>query len=244
MSTQQYTDGTYLEKVSDWHAGDSVWKASRVLDMIQRNNLVVGSLYDVGCGAGRILAELQKKLGEHVQLAGYDISPQAIDIARQYENPRLKFYNEDFLAADAGPADVVLLLDVFEHVRDYLGFLESLAQRTDRVIFHIPLDMCAKAVARKSDYMLHMRSQYGHLHYFSLETALATLRDSGFEVTDKFLTADEENGGLAVQHKLSHKLYFVARKGLMRLAPELTAACFTHFNLMVLARGARRGDAR
>jgi SAM-dependent methyltransferase len=240
MSTDQYSDGTYLAKVGDWHKGDSAWKATRVLDMISRNNLVLESVYDVGCGAGLVLAELAKGLGEHVQLAGFDISPQAIDMAKEYETDSLRFYNDDFLASDAMPADLVLLLDVFEHVPDYLGFLQSLAHQTDWVIFHIPLDMCGKAVVRKSDYMLEMRRQYGHLHYFSQETALATLRDSGFEIKDKFLTADEENGGLAVQRKVIHKIYYLARRGLIRVAPELAAACFTHFNLMVLARGERR----
>lgn len=240
MSADQYVDGTYLEKVGDWHAGDSVWKASKVHQMLARNRLAVQSVYDVGCGAGLILAELQRKLGPQVQFAGFDVSPQAISMARQYENESLKYYNEDFLTSHAPRPDVVLLLDVFEHVPDYLGFLESLRRKTGWVIFHIPLDMCGKAVLRKSDYMLYMRRQFGHLHYFSQQTALAALTDVGFEVVDKFLTVDDENGGLAGQRKLAHKIYYVARKGLLKVAPDLTAACFTHFNLMVLARGAQR----
>lgn len=240
MSADQYIDGSYLEKVGDWHVGDSVWKASKVHQMLERNHLVVRSVSDVGCGAGLILAELQKKLGAEVRFAGYDISPQAIDMARRYENEGLRFYNEDFLAVDLPRPDVALLLDVFEHVPDYLGFLTALCERTDWVVFHIPLDMCGKAVLRKSDYMLYMRTQFGHLHYFSQETALATLADVGFEVVDKFITVDDDNGGLAVQRKLAHKVYYLARKGLLRAIPDLTAACFTHFNLMVLARGARR----
>lgn len=61
MGTSQYTNGIYLEKVKDWHVGDSIWKASKVMQMIRSHQLSPASICDVGCGAGVILAELQKR---------------------------------------------------------------------------------------------------------------------------------------------------------------------------------------
>ena len=234
VSAAQYTDGTYLEKVQDWHAEMSPWKASKVFQMIERNHLSFDFICDIGCGVGQILVELQKKIKSDVALAGFDISPQAIEIAKSKENANLKFYNDDFLNSKVDSVDLILLLDVFEHVPDYLGFLDGLRKRTNWIIFHIPLDMGARAILRKSDWMLFMHEKYGHLHYFSKETALATLSDVGYDVVDYFYTADHEwlhpHGTL---ERINHQI----RKNVYRFNPGLAAAIFTHFNLMVLARG-------
>ncbi len=240
MITNQYTDGTYLEKVQDWHISDSSWKASKVFQMMERNKFSFHSIYDVGCGAGQVLVELQKRITGAVEFTGFDISPQAIEIAKPRENSNLKFRNENFLQAAVEPPDVILLLDVFEHIPDYLNFLDALREKTRWIIFHIPLDMCARAVLRKSNYMLYMRERYGHLHYFSKETALATLADLGYDIADYFYTLDDEIGGTAALHGLRERINYQIRKYAFRFNPGLAAAFFTHFNLMVLARGDRR----
>jgi SAM-dependent methyltransferase len=234
-----YTDGTYLAKVADWHAADSLWKASQVFTMLERNRLAFDSLYDVGCGAGQVLAELQRRIRRPVKFAGFDISPQAIDIARANAKGSLEFFREDFLTADVAPPDVLLLLDVFEHVPDYLGFLEALRRKAKWIVFHVPLDACITALLQGSEHMLYMRKQYGHLHYFTKETALATLVDTGYEVRDHFYTSDDEISGDTVRRTLVQKLIYHVRKGLFRIRPDLAAACFSRFNLMVLARGDR-----
>ena len=237
MRTVQYTDGTYLEKVQDWHVSDSPWKAARVFQMIERNRLTFHSVYDVGCGAGQVLVELRRMIPGNALFAGFDISPQAIDLAKTREDVNLKFYNADFLKAEGPSPDLILLLDVFEHVPDYLGFLDAMKKKADWIIFHIPLDMCARAVLRNSGYMLYMRKQYGHLHYFSKETALATLSDLGYEIVDYFYTLDDEIGGERAVKGLGGAVNYRIRQAVFRLNPGFAAAFFTHFNLMVLARG-------
>ena len=167
-------------------------------------------------------------------MAGFDISPQAIEIAKSKENANLKFYNDDFLKAKVASADLILLLDVFEHVPDYLGFLDALRKKTKWIVFHIPLDMGARDIPRESNYMLYKRKKYGHLHYFSKETALATLSNLGYDVVDYFYTTDDEIGA---QRRFKKRINSEIRKNLFRLNPGLTAAFFTHSNLMVLARG-------
>ncbi len=237
MGTSQYTNGIYLEKVKDWHVGDSIWKASKVMQMIRLHQLSPASVCDVGCGAGVILAELQKKMGAGVMFTGYDVSPQAIQIAKTIESPNLKFFNEDFLKADTPSANLTLMLDVFEHVPDYIGFLEAFRRKTDWVIFHIPLDINARAVLRKSSWMLHMRETYGHLHYFTRETALATLADIGYKIVDSTYTDDMEISDAMIPKKLKSRMFYELRKLLYRVNKRLAVASFEHFNLLVLARG-------
>ncbi|MGP0593587.1 class I SAM-dependent methyltransferase [Nitrospira sp. T9] len=236
MDKNQYVDGRYLGKVQDWHAGDSVWKASKVFEMIRKHRLEPRTICDVGCGAGEILLELQKKMCNNVKLVGFDISPQAISLSKQNENSFLKFYNQDFLQNSVTPSDLILLLDVFEHVPDYLGFLENLRTKSDWIIFHIPLDICARGVLEKSNYMMEMRKKYGHLHYFTKQTALATLTETGYQIADYFYTDDLEIAG---PKGLSGHVFRIFRKLLYRYYPNFTASSFTHFNLLVLARGAK-----
>lgn len=236
MKENQYVDGTYLEKVKDWHAGDSPWKASKVLEIMHKHALRPESICDVGCGAGQILLELQAKLGADVRLAGYDISPQAIAIARNNESAGLKFYNSDFLTTSVPTPDLTLLLDVFEHVPDYLGFLEQLRKKTALIIFHVPLDICAREVLDRSQYMMEMRRIYGHLHCFTKETALATIEYAGYEIVDHCYTDDTEMEGMGPKG-LRARTVHALRRSLYRRNPGLAASLFTHFNLLVLARG-------
>lgn len=237
MIANRYTDGRYLEQVKDWHLGDAPWKAAQVHRMIEKHGLRPRFVCDVGCGAGGILEQLQERLGEGVELCGFDISPQAVEMAKERENAHLKYYREDFLSCSRPTPDLVLLLDVFEHVPDYIGFLDRLRRKVSWIIFHIPLDLCAKEVMKKSGYLMHMRHQYGHLHYFTRETALATLEDTGFEIVDCFYTDDEEMDTDTPSGSIASRMARRARRQLFRLKPEFAVSVFNRFNLLVLARG-------
>jgi SAM-dependent methyltransferase len=239
MTSNQYVDGTYLQNVGDWHAGDSPWKARQVYSMIAKHKLTPALVYDVGCGAGQILVELQRRLSSETKLAGFDISPQAIDMAKPKENSRLKFQCQDFLNSVTAAPDLVLLLDVFEHVPDYIGFLNQIKKRSAWIIFHIPLDACAKDIIGKSHYMLYMRERYGHLHYFTKESAIATLTNAGFDVVDWFFTNDFEISKDMIPgwRKPKARIIHEVRRLLYRFKPSLAAACFSNFNLMLLAKG-------
>jgi hypothetical protein len=87
--------------------------------------------------------------------------------------------------------------------------------------------------------MLYMRETYGHLHYFTRETALATLSDIGYEIVDYFYTDDFEIAEV-IPKGLKQKVVFELRKNLFRTNRGLAASIFGHFNVLLLARGDRR----
>jgi SAM-dependent methyltransferase len=239
--SQRYTDGGYLEHAPDWHAGDAEWKSGKVYEMIARHGLAPRSICDVGCGAGNILAQLRERMSPDVRFKGFDISPQAIELAGGKLAPNLDFEVLDPARPSSETFDLVLSLDVFEHVPDYLTFLAELKARGRHFIFHIPLDLHAQSVLRKSGYMLSMRKEFGHLHYFSLETALATLADTGYEVLDYFHTWDHETIPLGSRELLTHPWRLglhAADRALFALSPRLAASLRPHFNALVLARPA------
>lgn len=226
-----YQTGEYLEKNPTYHVEDSPFKASQILAMIRKHNLQPRSICEVGCGAGEILNQLQARLPDDVQFYGYEISPQAYELCRQRESDRLHFFCEDLLASSAAQFDLLLCLDVFEHVEDYLGFLRSLRTRAEHKIFHIPLDLSVNWLWRSKP-ILQERAQAGHLHYFTKETGLATLQHAGYEVIDWFYTP----GAIANPRSVKAKLASFPRRILSAMNQDLVVRILGGYSLLVLAR--------
>ena len=67
-----YKDRTYLNNNASWHEEDSQWKASQIEKIIKLNSLFPKKICEVGCGAGEILACLQKHNNDIVYY-GYEI---------------------------------------------------------------------------------------------------------------------------------------------------------------------------
>jgi 2-polyprenyl-3-methyl-5-hydroxy-6-metoxy-1,4-benzoquinol methylase len=83
-----------------------------------------GSVLDVGCGTGQVLASLNPKRG-----VGIDLSEKMIDTARRQFAGRKEFA---FLAIDAraagelGPFDCVISADTMEHVEDWRAVVQAI----------------------------------------------------------------------------------------------------------------------
>lgn len=231
----RYLDGTYMEAVRDWHASDAPWKAGKILSMLDAHGIAPETICDVGCGAGEVVAELQRRMGPNVEFRGYDVSPQAIAICRPKENPKLKYILGNFLDAQSAPCDLLLLLDVIEHVPDYIGFLETLREKSSLFLFHIPLDISVQSVSRRSMLLMDMRREYGHLHYFTRETALSTLSEAGYDVIDVRYTDDLEIRKLKGMRQAAGRW---VRNMAFRASPEFSAFLFSAYNLLVLAKPA------
>jgi SAM-dependent methyltransferase len=222
-----YQDGSYLQRTGGtWDLGDSPFKSGQVVRMFGRNNLRPSSICDIGCGAGGVLAELQKVLPSHVELTGYDISPQAHEISKQFINERCRFLLDDPFA-DGLVCDVALALDVFEHVEDCFAFLRQMKRKAKYKVYHVPLEVHASAALRA----VHAWPA-GHLHQFSRETALRTIEHSDQEVVDWFYTEPADTGCLLPRTRLAH---VVRRRMAMIAGKEFTARLLGGYSLMVLA---------
>ncbi len=183
MEASLYTTARYLENNPDWHVADSPWKARQVLEMLR--GWQPASVCEVGCGAGAILYELHKRLPAS-RMVGYEIAPAALQIAERYSSERLTFRLQD-AAADPERFELMLLMDVIEHVADPIGFLRGLREKADSTILHIPLDLSAQSVLRPAK-LMERRQTAGHLHYFTPETAEATVADAGYSILERTFT--------------------------------------------------------
>jgi len=224
-----YKTGEYVERNPTYHVEDSSWKARQILRMIRKNSLKPPKVCEIGCGAGEILKQLQSNLPDDTEFFGYEISPQAFALCQQRENERLHFYCEDLIKSDRPYFDVLLCIDVFEHVEDYIGFLRDLRGKARYKLFHIPLDMSAQWVMRGRP-ILQEREQGGHLHYFMKDTALAALRDVGYQVLDWSYTP----GAIDQPRSLKAKMASLPRRLLVRFNQDFAVRLLGGYSLLVL----------
>lgn len=185
-----YTNGSYQHRNPAWFEEDSAWKAKVIYELIKRNRLNAASITEVGCGVGEILSQLSGLVKEAESFTGYDIAPFAIEVARKKETERVRFHLADFDVAMKVPADLVLVIDVIEHIPDYYGFLQKLRNKSSQFIFHVPLDLSCRTLL-KPQVIRQQRKDVGHLHYFSKEHILWALEDNGFTVIDVEYTFSE-----------------------------------------------------
>lgn len=225
-----YTSGQYAEKNPDWHVQESPWKAQQILRMLARHDLSPQTIGEVGCGAGEVLRQLQTQMDPACELWGYDISPYALELCASRANPRLHFKLADLSQEPDASFDLLLVLDVLEHLEDYFSFLRSLQPKARYKIFHIPLDLSVQTVLRKNA-LLKRRDLHAHLHYFSRETALRTLEDTGYRVIDAFYTPRSNELGTERVQKVLNPV----RRSFFALNADFAVRLLGGYSLLVLA---------
>lgn len=106
----------------------------RILQTLVRELATADSrIVEVGCGTGGNLAEFARDF----TCVGVDRSPDAIQLARR-RFPHHEFHcgHAPAMLTELAP-DVVLLLDVLEHIEDDRGFFEEIVDAAPRAVFLI-----------------------------------------------------------------------------------------------------------
>jgi cyclopropane fatty-acyl-phospholipid synthase-like methyltransferase len=226
-----YEGDLYAEKNPTWHEEDSPWKAGHVERMIRKNGVPRGTICEVGCGTGDILLNLEKAFPE-AKLFGFEISPQAFARASQKEAHHTEFHLKDLLEEDGAHFDVVLAIDVIEHVEDYISFIKKLKDFGTFKLFHIPLDVSVQSVFRAWP-ITELRRNVGHLHYFFKQTALATLEDCGYSIIDHCYTASRLE---LPNQALSSRMVRLPRRIMFALNQDFAVRLLGGYSLLVLAK--------
>lgn len=112
----QYTDRETQERRMEVLCEIGVAKDSKVLDF--------------GCGTGQLLSFLQRSLGYEGEYVGYDISPEAVELART-THPSGRFEVRNILEQAAEERfDYVLVSGVFNNlISDNRAFFEAISRR-------------------------------------------------------------------------------------------------------------------
>lgn len=225
-----YKGEAYLEKNPSWHVEESPFKAKYILKLLERNNLSPSTICEVGCGAGEVLKQLQDKMGLGHEFWGYDISPIAQRLIEPRLNDKLHFKLADPSQGDKN-YELLLVLDVVEHVEDYFAFLRSMRPVARYKLFHFPLDMSVQAVIRRNG-MMKRRLDHAHLHYFTKELALQALIDTGYEIQDYIYTPRSNEIGPS----LLQKVFRLPRALLYSMNHDFAVRVLGGYSFMILAK--------
>lgn len=232
-SDNLYTGSEYFKKNPTWDDDTTGWKAGLISELIDKNKIQFKTVVEVGCGAGGILRYLYSKYPHAASWKGFDISGDAIRLAKEKEQGPIEFFHSDYLAAAAQQPDIILCIDVVEHIDHYYGFLQALQSKSGQFIFHIPLDLSCRSLLKPR--LMHLQRQsVGHLHYFSKEMVEWMLYDTGYEVVDWFYTKAEIDLERPKGIKSFLKKYL--RRFSFYLNKDLSAHLWGGYSMMIYAK--------
>lgn len=229
-----YTNGEYLQRHQTWHAEDSLWKAEHIYKIIERNSITCTKIADIGCGAGGVLYQLSHLMNKGIKYYGYDISPQAIELALKHPSTNICFKSEDLLSVNNREHfDILLIIDVMEHIPNHFDFLNKCRTKANYKIYHIPLDLSVSSVL--NDSFIKDRRNLGHVQYFSFQSAIACLQDTGHVILDYFFT---DVGTYYSEQSLTLKrtIANLPRRILAFFNIALAAKIFGRYSIMILTK--------
>jgi SAM-dependent methyltransferase len=184
MNKQKYSDlyltDKYVAKNPDLHQNDSPWKVSKLLPFIdtfiKHNTNGEISILDVGGGAGLILKALteyiEQKTCVKVKMYSADLSGYMLKIQRQQnvsicgllksDVQSMPFLDKQF--------DLVLMVDVIEHIPKPEFALKELKRISRYVLFNVPLEnnfiLNISNLARNGAVRLERIASIGHINVY------------------------------------------------------------------------------
>ncbi|MEA2457833.1 MAG: hypothetical protein QOC95_805 [Thermoleophilaceae bacterium] len=174
------------ERHAAWRELGARGKADHIVELCERLSLATGSVAEVGCGDGALLAELSRR-GVGAALAGFEISEAALELARSRAVPRV----EQLIAFDGlrlpvadRAFDLGVLSHVLQHVPEPLPLLREVARACSGVIVEVPLERSGpgpRAGTRASS------SAIGHLHALDRASVRRLAADAGLRVAAELL---------------------------------------------------------
>jgi SAM-dependent methyltransferase len=226
-----YNDKTYLKNNPSWHEEDALFKAGKILQLLKRNHIVFDNVCDIGCGTGEIIIQLNALIEKNIRFVGFDISKDAISLAKTKETDNIKFQHKDFSESVSKEAfDLLLVIDVIEHIENYFRFLENIRRKGKFTIFHIPLDMYVWSLFREK-ILIESKQRVGHIHNFTEEFIESVLIDKGFTIMDRMYTEPIVNPVNLKQHIINR-----SRKMLYGINKRFCTKTIGGFSILLLAR--------
>jgi SAM-dependent methyltransferase len=222
----------YLEHSPTWHVEESAWKAGYIVEMLKKNGISPYSIVDVGCGAGEVLLQVYNKLDGKPVCEGYDVAIDAYKKSQARQKEKLSYFHGNAFENDK-KYDLLLMIDVFEHVEECFSFLRRASEKAKYKIYHIPLDLSVYSLIINN--FKYVRVPGGHIHYYTKFTALKTLEETGHEIVDYFYTPgalEVHNKGLTMFGRFTNFL----RKVGYKINKDATVKYLGGFSLMVLTK--------
>jgi SAM-dependent methyltransferase len=198
-----YVKGEYIHNTPLLHEESSPWKLSKIIPLV-RSLFQHGygkaevNILDIGGGAGVILKELstyiktnfQTKVNKYV----LDLSPQMLEAQKKKNTDIIRALNEDIRHTSIGDKeiDLVLLIDVLEHIPEPTQALEEIRRIADYLILKVPLEdsifhgtwnFLNRGKPRRYD-----RDVYGHINLYNLRRLISQIKEHAGVILDYHLS--------------------------------------------------------
>ena len=151
---------------------------------------------DVGCATGDVLAGARKRGAEVV---GLDVSQWAVETARRRYGIEVKLGTLDALGPTLGTFDVVLALEVIEHVANPRPFLRQVGELVapgGYVMISTPNYRCAR---RFGERWLGFQTSFEHLYFLSDEVLSRMAAGVGLREVVWYTIGPDSRRGMAAE---------------------------------------------
>jgi 2-polyprenyl-3-methyl-5-hydroxy-6-metoxy-1,4-benzoquinol methylase len=178
-----------MEKLAQSLPGDDGYFANARADVIAELSRPLGSVLDVGCGAGATADGL--RAAGATRLTGVELVPTAAATARERFDEVVDGAIEEALPRLQGPFDTILCLDLLEHLVDpgpVLVALRELAAPDGRLKVSVPnarqVGLVYDLVVRGTfGYTTWGHRDHTHLRWFTRRDIVELVNASGWQVT-------------------------------------------------------------
>ena len=166
---------------------------NEVIETLKKYDIVPGRVLEIGCAGGATGRNLKEKL-EVSQYVGVELSPEAAEVARQYLDNVIvaDIESVDLKAAHGlqyGEFDLLIALDVLEHLYDPWDALAELAQYVKdggHVVASIPniqnITVIRDLIKGKWEYVDAGLLDATHIRFFTLDEARKMFSGAGLTI--------------------------------------------------------------
>jgi ubiquinone/menaquinone biosynthesis C-methylase UbiE len=181
-----YNDRTYVCNNPSLHTEDSQFKFENIESLLNDVPIRNGHLriLDVGGGAGLLGLYVHRYFENRnvmVTMHALDLSEEMLKLQKLNNANLEKVFNCGIENFSERNYDLVLMIDVIEHIPDYSLAAETLNRISNYVIYNIPIEINASDLLRnvfnKFTFYREQTRLLGHLHFFSYIRAKSFLKD-------------------------------------------------------------------
>ena len=186
---------------------------------------------EIGCATGDLLAKI-KKAGGHAK--GLEISGFAADIARKRGLDVTTGTIENFADDHRGNFDIVIALEVIEHVLSPTVFLKhcaALIRPGGLLLISTPNYACARRFGKE---WLGFNTSFEHIYFFSLKVLIRMASKSEFAL--KYIESSKSLGGTRTLNLMTRQyerlrtlVFFMAEVGLFNAFEAIMARFKGHY---------------
>lgn len=242
-----YTTDKYISLNPSLHSEDSLWKIEQIIPLIDAyltqnsaNSIVI---LDVGGGNGLILNSvaryIKEKYNRKMIKYALDLSPGMLEQQKKM-NPDLRVLaNQDIRKTSFKnkEIDLVLMIDVLEHIDQYKDALQEINRIAKYAIFKVPLEdnltRNMSNVISRGKVKQKTKDKYGHVVYFSFKRVKKEIEISGGKVISYHFTNVSEyllkNPHHSEDMKFKDRVKNRVAALLFKLSPRLCSALFDDF---------------